>query len=144
MSKKQKKGVGVELVGSPDALIKRLIKDQGEEQWVTEEITNGGPAHKQVLSALLLKRLYTLVKTLEKKLGTAFELQKGYEVESFTHDDERVTMPIALPLNAGTRADKQRIVATVAAAPLHELLVYTLCLQVIEWGIKHAAAGGND
>ena len=95
-----------------------------------------------MLSALLLKRLYKLVKSLEKSTGTSFELQKGNTVESYTHDDEEeVTMPVAIPVNLGSKAEKEEVVEAVSHAPLHELLAYTMCLQVIEWGIRATAAG---
>jgi len=73
------KGEGVKLAGSPEELISLLIADASEREWANDQIANEGPRHKQVLSALLLKRLYKLVQATEKSTGTYFQLQKGYQ-----------------------------------------------------------------
>ena len=144
MPKQHKKGLGTDLIGSPDELVKLMIKDPADQKWVLKEISNEGPPHKQVLTALLLKRLYKLVRTIEKSSGTVFSLQKGNMVQSETHDEEAVVMPVDIPVNLGNKAEKDDVVEAVSAAPLHELLAYTLCLQVVEWAVKTSAAGAEN
>lgn len=129
------KGEGVKLAGSPEELINLLITDATERKWATDQITNEGPKHKQVLTALLLKRLYKLVQTIEKKSGTSFELQQGYDL---VKDEER-TLPVTMPINLGASVDKEKIAEAIAHAPEHESLAYAMCIQVIEWSIKAVA-----
>jgi len=141
MSKHHKKenysGEGVKLVGSLDELIHLIIKDPQEQMWASDELTNKGPVHKQVLSALLLKRLYQLVKTIEKSSGATFLLQDGYELRLEDHKDVQV-LPVKMPVNLGSNFDEQKIADAIAHAPVHEVLAYAMCLQVIEWSIKAA------
>ncbi len=143
MPKQHKKGKGTDLIGLPDELVKLMIKDSGCQKWVIKEISNEGPPHKQVLTTLLLKRLYKLVKTIEKSSGIVFSLQKGNSVESETHEGEAVVMPVDIPVNLGNKTNKNHVIDAVSEAPLHELLAYTMCLQVIEWGMKTVAAGSE-
>ena len=126
--------------GTPSELIRLLIKNKAEKAMAIDEITNHGPGHKQVLSTLLLKRLYKLVQVLEKTTGTEFSPQEGYLVTAQNHDLE-VLIPVALPLNTGSKIVKENIIQSVAPAPVHEILVYAICLQAIEWGIKAGKAG---
>ena len=140
MPKHHKQGVGTELMGAPDELIKLIIKEPSDQKWVIKEISNEGPPHKQALTALLLKRLYKLVKTMEKSSGSVFVLQKGSTVNTFTHEEAEVVMPVDIPVNLRGKVNKEEVIDTVSHAPLHELLAYTMCLQVIEWGIKTAGA----
>jgi hypothetical protein len=126
---------GVKLVGSPEAIIHLLIPDTDPAKWVADEIENKGPKHKQVLSALLLQRLYKLVQTVQKSSGTDFSLQKGYELKT-EKDGSAIILPIEIPINLSGDADKKKIVDAITHAPEHEALVYAIALQVIEWTIK--------
>ena len=130
-------GESVKLVGSLDELVHLIIKDPKEQMWATDELTNKGPVHKQVLSGLLLKRLYQLVATIEKSSGTLFSLQDGYELSIAHHNDGKV-LPVKMPVNPGSDFDEQKIADAVSHAPAHEVLAYAMCLQVIEWSIKAA------
>ena len=132
--------VGIVPGGKPGELIRLLIKNKTERALAIDEITNHGPAHKQVLSSLLLKRLYKLVQVLEKATGAEFSPQEGYLVTAQNHDLE-VLIPVALPLQTGSKKAKENIIRAVTPAPVHEILVYAICLQAIEWGIKAGKAG---
>jgi len=128
-------GDGVKLIGTPIELIDLVIPGDNERKWAIEQIDNEGPKHKQVFSALLLNRLFRLVRTIEKNTGTQFELQNGYEL--FKESDKNETaLPIELPINLGTDLAKKEIADAISHAPEHELLVYATCLQVVEWAIK--------
>lgn len=133
-SENQHKGEGVKLIGSPEELINLLIKDEKANKWVTNEIENEGPKHKQVLNALLLKRLYKLVITIETESNTKFILQKGYELLK-EKEDEKI-IPILLPINLGASADTEKITGAISHAPNHETLAFAMFLQIIEWAIK--------
>jgi hypothetical protein len=126
---------GVKLVGSPAALIDLLIKDADLNQWATEHIVNEGPKHKQVLTALLLKRLYTLVRSIEKSTDTLFVLQEGYELTKEKGGKGDV-LPVSLPIHMGPGMDAEKVAEAVSKAPEHEVLAYAMGLQVIEWAIK--------
>ena len=134
-TKPVKEGDGVRLVGSPEALISLLIKDAEERKWVNEQLVNEGPAHKQVLSALLSKRLFKLVQTIEKSKNIEFVLQKGFDI-IIKRDEEEMVMPLSIPIVIGLGKDKSAVVKAISHAPEHEALIYAMCLQVIEWTIK--------
>jgi hypothetical protein len=133
--KPHKKGVGVELIGKPDELINLLVKDPEEKTWALDRVINEGPNHKQVYSALLLKRLFKLVKSIEKSTGTPFEAQTGNVIVAHRPEHEE-TIPIALPLSNGYRAQKEKITNVLSQSPGHELVAFGALLQAIEWGIR--------
>ena len=129
------KGAGVKLVGNPKELISVLIADSSEKKHAIKQILNGGPKHKQVLSALLLKRIYKLMQAVEKSNATTFNMQKGYDVTLEKHDKEHV-LSIPFPITIGTKINKEKIVTAISQAPEHEALTFVISLQVIEWAIK--------
>ncbi len=135
MAKHHKKGDGVKLVGSPSELINTLLKDRAERKEVTGQVTGHGPKHKQVLSALVLKRLYKLVKTIEENTGLAFTEQKGLPLTVGKDDDEMI-IPFPIPLNVSSTLSKKKIVKAISKAPAHEVLTFTMALQVVEWAIS--------
>jgi len=126
------------LVGNPDELVNLMISDKTQKIWAIQQLTDEGPKHKQVLTALMLKSLYKLVRTIEKKSGTSFELQHGYELIKEI-DDVKSQLPISLPINLGTGIDKKKVAEAILQAPDHEALAYAMCIQVIEWAIKTTA-----
>ncbi len=126
-------GEGVKLVGNPDELIDLMVEDKSKNKWTKDQIINEGPVHKQVLSALLLMRLYKLVKTVEKSSGVPFALQNGLEL---VNDKDQTVLPVLLPINLSSKMDKEAIANTVSHAPGHEALAYAMCIQVIEWAIQ--------
>jgi hypothetical protein len=129
------KSEGVKLVGSPAAMIDLLIKDADLNKWATEHIVNEGPKHKQVLTALLLKRLYALVQSIEKSTDTEFVLQEGYNLtkEKGVKGD---VLPVRLPVHLSVGMNADIVAEAVSKAPEHEALAYAMGLQVIEWAIK--------
>jgi hypothetical protein len=133
--KPHKSGVGVELIGKPDELISLLVKDHKEKAWALDQVINEGPDHKQVYSALLLKRLFKLVKSIEKSTGIPFEAQKGIVIVAHRPEHEE-TIPIALPLSNGHHAQEEEITRALSHSPGHELVAFGALLQAIEWGIK--------
>jgi hypothetical protein len=129
------KSEGAKLVGNPAPLIDLLIKDADLNKWATEHIVNEGPKHKQVLTALLLKRLYALVQSIEKSTDTMFVLQEGYELTSEKGAKGDV-LPVSLPIHLGVGMNADIVAEAVAKGPEHEVLAYAMGLQVIEWAIK--------
>jgi hypothetical protein len=135
MAKHHKKGDGVKLVGSPSELINTLLKDPTERKEVTAHVTEHGSKHKQVLSALLLRRLYKLVKTIEENLGQRFIVQKGLQLTLGKHEDEMV-IPLPIPINVSSGLSKKKTLKAISKAPAHEALTFTMALQVVEWSIS--------
>jgi hypothetical protein len=133
--KPRHKSEGVKLVGNLAPLIDLLINDAELNQWATEHIANEGPKHKQVLTALLLKRLYALVESIEKSTDTLFVLQEGYELTQQKGSKEDV-LPVSLPIHLGPGLDAKKVAEAALKAPEHEVLAYAMGLQVIEWAIK--------
>ena len=131
-SNEKPKGEGVKLVGSPEKIIDLLVFGNKEKQWAMDILINHGSKHKQVLTALLLKRLYKLVQTIEKSTGTKFTMQEGYE---FSIEKDKV-FPILIPINLGTGIDTEKIMKTISSTPEHEALVSAIYMQVVEWAIK--------
>ncbi len=131
------KGAGVKLVGSPEKMIDLLIVGDKERKRVGDQIINHGSKHKQVLTALLLKRLFKLVQTIEKSSGTKFVMQEGFELTVEKDDkDKDIVLPIIFPINLGSGVDEKKIIKAISHAPEHEALVYTIYMQVVEWAIK--------
>jgi len=122
------------LIKTPNELINMLIADADKRTWVTEQLLFEGPKPKQILSALLLSRLYELVKTIEVSSKVTFQLQDGYEVLKET-DGYELRLPILMPVNLGPDIDKQKITDIISLTPAHETLANIFCLQVIEWAI---------
>lgn len=136
-SDKEHKGEGVKLVGSPKKMIDLLILGEKERKRVGDQIVNKGSKHKQVLTALLLKRLYKLVQTIEKSSGKKFAMQEGFEL-TVEKDDKgnKMALPVIFPMNLGSSADERKIIKAISHAPEHEALVYAIYMQVVEWTIK--------
>ena len=123
------------MIGKPDEMINLLVKYPEEKTWALDQVTNEGPDHKQVYSALLLKRVFKLVKSIEKGTGISFESQKGTVIVAHRPEHEE-TIPIALPLSNGHRAKEEEIAKVLSHSPGHELVAFGAVLQAIEWGIK--------
>ena len=143
MSKDQSKdeqGEGAKLVGSPEKIIDMLFLGDKERKRVGDQIINRGSKHKQVLRALLLKRLLKLVQTIEQSSGTKFEMQEGFEVKVDRSDKnkERV-LPVIFPINLGSAVNEKKIIKAISQAPEHEALVHAVYIQVVEWAIKASA-----
>ena len=136
--KESHKGEGVKLVGSPEKIIDLLILSDIERERVTDQLINHGSKHKQVLTALLLKRLLKLVQTIEKGSGLEFEMQEGYELTIEKNDKEKV-LPVIIPVNLGSGEEEENVVDAISHAPEHEALVYAIYMQVVEWAIKASA-----
>ena len=139
MSKKHKgkshsKEKGIDLGGTPDGLINVMIDDQKERNWALKKLIKGGSHHKQVLTAALLNRLNKLVKGIELKTSSSFLLQHGNEVILKKHK-HKMKLPIPVPIDAGDEVDTDDIVKAISHAGEHEILMYAICLQVIEWGV---------
>ena len=133
--KHHKEGEGVKLIGTPVELIELMIPGDNERDWTIDQIDNEGPKHKQIFSALLLNRLFRMIKTVEKSTSSQFELQDGYEL--FKGEDKNTTaMPISVPINIGTDLEKKQIADAIAHAPEHEIMVYAASIQAIEWVIN--------
>lgn len=134
MAKNHKKGDGVRLLGSPSELVSILLKDAGERKEVIAQVTEHGPKHKQVLTALVLRRLYKLLRTIEAKTGKKFIAQKGFTL-TVAKDEDDMQLPFAIPINVSSGFDKKKIVKAISKAPIHEALTSAMCLQVLEWAI---------
>ncbi len=134
-NKHEHKGEGLRLVGNPEKMINLLLSSPVEKEWVTDEINNHGPKHKQVLTALMLRRLLKLVQRVEQTTGTKFTAQEGCKL-FVTKKDEELLLPIRLPVHKGINTDVQGVVDAIAHAPEHEALAFAMYLQVVEWAIE--------
>jgi hypothetical protein len=72
---------------------------------------------------------------MEKNSDTHFERQEGYDVKIEKHDFETI-LPITMPLKIKGDIKIEDILKIIAQAPRHEVLLYAICLQVLEWGIR--------
>jgi hypothetical protein len=113
-------------------MIDLLITGNKQKEWAADLLTNHGSKHKQVLTIMLLKRLYNLVQTIEKSTGAKFVMQEGYE---FSIDNEEV-LPILMPIDLGAGIDAEKIMKAISHTPEHEALAYVIYMQVVEWAIK--------
>ncbi len=131
-SNQDHKREGTKLVGGPEKIIDLLISGNKEKAWATDLLVNHGSRHKQVLTAMLLKRLYKLVQTIEKSTGAKFAMQEGYEFSIEKHE----VLPVLMPVNFGSGVDAEEIMKAIADTPEHEALAYAIYMQVVEWAIK--------
>jgi hypothetical protein len=83
----------------------------------------------------MLKRLFRLIKVIEKRTGSPFALQGGYEL-TLEKDEKEIVLPVHIPILTDAGKDKMKIAETICEAPRHEALAFTMCLQVLEWAIK--------
>ncbi len=132
--KPHQKGIGAKLINTETDFIKLFVKSTEENTWATEQITDEGPEHKQVLNATLLQQLSKLVKAIEAKTGQSLQLQPGETITSHKH--EETIIPVQFPLQNVLAKNKEAVLETIAKAPEHEVLVYAMLQQVATWGAK--------
>ena len=130
--------VAPKLLKSPEGLINMMVKDKKERKWILKQLEEEGPHHKQVLSALLLNRLIVLVQIIEKEKTTNFELQEGYDIAR-VEDKMEVSYPVKIPIHLAHCSDEKKVANAIAHAPEHEVLIFGISLQVIEWAIDTIA-----
>lgn len=126
-------GAGTDLIGTPDELITSLIPNPEDQEWAISEVVNEGPAHKQVFSALLLKRMHKLVQQIEAQTGTMFSAVKGVDI---TSAKEGYTLPVQLPATVAKKEELEAITEAISHSPAHELVAFSALLQAIEWSLK--------
>jgi len=131
--KEHEQGTGLELIGNYDELINLIIKNKKEKEWALHEVLNEGPKHKQVYSALLLKKMYELVQSVEKQTGTTFTPQQGVVLVS--HKDE-MEIPVPLALNGVNKHKLEAVAAALSPSPAHESIAFNSLLQGMEWSIS--------
>lgn len=133
--KPHQKAVGLQLIGKSDELINLLITEPEKREWAIEQVTNEGPEHKQVFSALLLNRMFKLVQLIEEKTNVSFAAQKGNEIISKKNEDEFI-IPLQLLATALKKEQTEDVLKILSHAPEHELIAFTALLQATEWSIK--------
>ena len=106
-SKHSNEGTGARLIGSPEKLINLLITGESEKNWALNQLVNEGSKHKQVLTALLLSRLYKLILIVEKRTEETFELQDGYPLASHNGEGD-ILFPLEIPLKLGKDAETEK------------------------------------
>lgn len=126
------------LLKCPEELINLMVKDKKERKWILKQLEEEGPHHKQVLSALLLSRLKVLVTTIESDKACKFKLQEGYDITR-VEDKIEINYPIAMPIHLTHCTDEKKVANAISHAPEHEVLIYTMCMQVVEWAIDTVA-----
>ena len=47
-----------------------------------------------------------------------------------------VEIPVSIPIHLEVSKDEKKVANAISHAPEHEVLVYAMSLQVIEWAIK--------
>lgn len=139
--KPHNQGVGEALVGTSDELINRLVADEGEREWALKEISNEGPEHKQVFSALLLQRMNKLVQAIEKNTGVAFAAQKGVEIVSAK---DGTIIPVHLPATVVKKEQLEAVAEAISYSPGHELVAFVTLLQAIEWSLAAVVASDRN
>ena len=130
--KEHEQGAGLELIGDYDTLISLIIKNKNDKEWALNEVANEGPKHKQIYSALLLKRMHELVQSVEKQTGDTFTTQKGVTLVS--HKDE-TKIPVPLVIKSLQKQDAEDVAEALSHSPAHELVAFNSLLQAIEWSI---------
>ena len=130
--------VAPKLLKCPEELINLMVKDKKERKWVINQLQEEGSHHKQVLSALLLSRLKILVTTIESDKAVKFKVQEGYDINR-VEDKQDVPYPITIPIHLSHCSDEKKVANAIGHAPEHEVLVFAICMQVVEWAIDTVA-----
>jgi hypothetical protein len=131
--KERKEGIGSDLIGIPDELIKLIVRNEKEKEWALDQVVNEGPGHKQVYSALLLKRVHVLVRSVAKQTGKAFVPQKGGIVIS---NKDKKEIPVPLVLKELNKKEQAAIMQIFSHSPAHESVAFNSLMQAIEWSIS--------
>ena len=126
------------LLKCSEELISLMVKDKKERKWVHKELEEEGPHPKQVLTALLLSRLKVLVTTIESDKACKFKLQEGYDIRR-VEDKAEVNYPIAMPIHLTHCTNEKKVASAISHSPEHEVLIYAMCMQVVEWAIDTVA-----
>lgn len=128
---KEKNADAIKLIGSPEKLINRMVKNTDERTWILDKITVEGPPHKQIQHTLVLTRIEHLL-ALRKKSGKATLLPCKDGIEITSHDHEKL-LPVKIPAQSlDGLQDKDKIIDMLSKGPEHEILYTTLLLQIIE------------
>ncbi|RZM21597.1 MAG: hypothetical protein EOO88_32460 [Pedobacter sp.] len=131
---KEHTGDGQQLIALSAELIKTMIPGKKQRDTVLNEIAEGGPAHKQVLSALLLEKCNQLLQKVSSISGQEFQ-QNGISVPGSKEDPE-TPLPVLLAVDkSATNAGE--ISTAIARAPAHESLAYAMAIQVIDWSLNN-------
>jgi hypothetical protein len=126
------------LIEVNEALLNRLFSNPDEQHWALDVLQNQGSEQQRVLAALMLKRIGKLLTTIEVSHGVQFVLQQGEVLMNTEHTHREITS-VPLPLHLGFEYNQKQIAASVSHAPLNEILLFTVSLQVIDWAIKIVA-----
>ena len=139
MSKDQNKqknsGEKAVLSATPEKLVNLLITNSKARKRATAQLNHKGAKHKQLLTTLLLQRLYKLTQVIEKNTGEPFVLQQGFAVINKKKED-RFLFPMPVPIRIDPGLDYKKAAKAVLQLPEHNALAFTMCMQVIEWVIK--------
>ncbi len=124
------------LSGNAYELVETLVCEADWQEWAIAELSNGGPRHKQVYSALLLARMHNLVLSIEQITKSRFKACEGLETESLKDEG---TIPVALPFTVAGKEAFDATAEAVSHAPAHEIFAFNTLLQSIEWSIAALA-----
>jgi hypothetical protein len=124
---------GVKLLGNPVDLFDLLITDVKEKKWALDLLINESPKHKQILSTLLVNRLFKLVNTEEKNTGTENKDQYNTDVPKGSLAKTKV---VSISSSIFDKPVKKKVSVTVSKEHENETIVYAMCIQVIEWAIN--------
>ena len=141
MSKSQVKGKNKEeksvLSATPEKLIDLLITNSKARKRASAQFEHKGSKQEQLLTTLLLQRLYKLTAVIEKNTGTPFELQQGFALINKKKED-RFLFPMPVPIRIDPGLDYKKVAKALLHLPEHNALTFTICMQVIEWVIRAA------
>jgi hypothetical protein len=129
-----------DLPGQAGSLIGLLLENKKERDAAIQELTTGGPRHKQLYSHLLLERMRDLIKVVEDQTGEKFKMQEGIDLTSHK-DGYDVKVPLLLENVSRERQDA--IAEALSHSPAHEIIAFNSLLQGIEWCIKNIPEAGK-
>ena len=130
MKEKHSNEVVAEHVEDSTYKLLTLFIDKTEDRdWAYEEITKGGPPHKQALSALLSAKTLALITATEERTGEKFATLPGTKIMNHKYEEEYI-MPVEVVL------DKTAVTDLISKAPDHEALVYLMAMQAIDWAAR--------
>ncbi len=125
----------IKLMAAPEKLIGLLIPGAKKRKWVADKLVKETSKHKQLLTGLLLQRLYKLVQNISITSGVPFVLQPGFVVVQ-DGEENRFSFPLPIPLLIEPGMEYKKVAKALIHLPEQEALAYAISMQVVEWVIK--------
>ena len=99
------------------------------------EIINQFTKHQQVLKVFLIKQFIRFTYKINNVKNTKSINQKESVLAAQNHKSEVCTV-VDLPMKKQSKIDEENILLSISNAPIEIILYASICIPVVDWGIK--------